>query len=410
MGYFTHSRCGRFLLLTVAISALASCAKKDGKEFRPVVAKIGSEVRAISREEAETVCQTNYCEDNQIYVTNFGRRRRSDPPPPPPPAPAPAPAPAPQPTAPGNTPAQPAEQMDYSRSLLNMAPAWALSEGSAGVTVAVIDSGVDYFHPDLIGNIAVNMSERNGRAGVDDDGNGYVDDVYGYDFYNDRANGYDDNGHGTHCAGVIAAEKNGIGIRGVAPRVKILPIKFLGSNGSGDTADAVRSIDYAVARGAKILSNSWGGGGTSVLLDDAIQRAMNQGVIFIAAAGNNAQDVDVSPSYPANYANVISVGSSDSIDQRSSFSNYGNHSVTIFAPGSSILSTFPNGQYRVMSGTSMATPQVAGAIALAASIKPGISQAAIAEDLCESAVGRLTEFSRCGRMDVGEFTRRVSTR
>lgn len=410
MGHSTQSRWCRFLLLTVAFSALASCAKNDEKTFRPVVTKIGSEVRAITREEASTVCLKHYCEDNQIYVTNFGRRRRSDPPPPPAPAPVPVPVPAPQPTAPGNTPNQPAEQMDYSRALLNVAPAWAISEGSPSVTVAVIDSGVDYFHPDLIGNIAVNTAELNGRAGVDDDGNGYVDDTYGYDFYNDRANGYDDNGHGTHCAGVIAAEKNGIGVRGIAPRVKILPVKFLGRDGSGDTADAVRSIDYAVARGAKILSNSWGGGGSSQLLDDAIQRAINKGVIFIAAAGNNAQDVDASPSYPANYTNVISVGSSDSVDQKSSFSNYGDRSVRIFAPGSSILSTFPNGQYRVMSGTSMATPQVAGAVALAVSIKSDISRAAVEEDLCESAVGRLTEFSRCGRMDVGDFARRVSTR
>lgn len=408
MSFFTCFRVGRFTFLLLGIFGLASCAKNGEKTFQPVVAKIGSEVRAISKEEAVSICKNNYCEENQRYSSHFGRRRRDDPPPIP--APAPPPGPAPQPTTPGNYPAQPAETMDYSRAILNMGEAWTLSEGSNSVVVAVIDSGVDYFHPDLRNNIAVNAAELNGQPGVDNDGNGYVDDIYGWDFYNDRANGFDDNGHGTHCAGVIAAEKNGIGIRGIAPRVKVLPVKFLGANGGGDTADAIHAIDYAVARGAKILSNSWGGGGASTLLDDAIQRAVNQGVIFVAAAGNNALDIDASPNYPANYANVISVGSSDSYDERSSFSNYGSRSVELFAPGSSILSTFPNGQYRVMSGTSMAAPQVSGALALAVSIRPGISQTGIGEDLCDSAANRVVEYSRCGRMNVAEFLRRVSLR
>lgn len=397
MGYFSGSRFARFAFISLGLLALASCANSGEKPFQPVVAKVGAEVRAISKEEAATVCKTNYCEDNQVYVTHFGRRHRNDPAPIPPP---PAPGPAPQPTGPGNYPNQPLEQMDYSRTVLNMGQAWAVSEGSSNVVVAVIDSGVDYFHPDLRNNIAINTTPLAGYAG----------DVYGWDFYNNRPNGFDDNGHGTHCAGVIAAEKNGIGVRGIAPRVKILPVKFLGANGSGDTADAVHAIDYAVARGAKILSNSWGGGGASQLLDDAIQRAVNKGVIFIAAAGNNAQNIDTAPTYPANYANVIAVGSSDAVDGKSSFSNYGARSVEVFAPGSSILSTYPNGQYRVMSGTSMATPQVAGAIALAASVRPGISRVEVLEDLCASSVGFLTQFSVCGRMDVGQFVQRVSTR
>lgn len=408
MGYFSSSRQACFTFLFLGMLGLASCAKNGEKTFQPVVAKIGSEVRAISRDEALTLCKTTYCEENQIYVSHFGRRRHNAPAPLP--APAPPPRPAPQPTVPGIYPNQPAEQMDYSRSLLNMGEAWALSEGSESVIVAVIDSGVDYFHPDLIGNIAVNTEELRGSAGVDNDGNGYVGDVYGWDFYNDRPNGYDDNGHGTHCAGVIAAGRNGIGVRGIAPRVKILPVKFLGANGDGDTVDAIHAIDYAVARGAKILSNSWGGGGASPLLDDAIQRAVNRGVLFVAAAGNSAQDIDASPSYPASYANVIAVGSSDSRDERSPFSNYGSRSVEVFAPGSSILSTFPNGQYRLMSGTSMAAPQVSGALALAVSIRPEVSRAALVEDLCLSSVNSLSSFSKCGRMNVAEFVRRVSTR
>jgi subtilisin family serine protease len=385
-----------------------ACAKSGEKEFKPVVAKVGAEVKAISTEEAKTVCADHYCEDNQIYITHFGRKRREDP------KPAPLPPPTteldPTPTAPGPVPPQPAEQFDYSRALMEVSSAWRITEGSSDVIVAVIDSGVDYFHPDLAANIAINLSEKNGRPGVDDDANGYVDDVYGWDFFNDRPNGYDDNGHGTHCAGIIAAAKNGIGVRGVAPKVKILPIKFLGASGNGDTADAVRAVNYAVSRGARILSNSWGGGGVSKLLDDAIQNAVNRGAIFVAAAGNNAMDNDATPNYPANYPNVLSVGSSDSSDRRSSFSNFGAESVHVFAPGSSILSTYPNGQYRIMSGTSMATPQVSGALALAVSVRPSLRSADFVDDLCRSTVSRLTEVSECGRMDVGEFVARVNRR
>jgi subtilisin family serine protease len=386
---------------------LTSCAESTGKTFKPVVAKVGAEVVALSAEDAKTVCADHYCEDNQVYVTHFGRRKSQPAPPPPP---MPQKQPIPQPTGPGDVPPQPAEQLDYSRSVMNLSDAWAVTEGSTSVTVAVIDSGTDYFHPDLASNIAVNSAEKNGVAGVDDDGNGYVDDVYGWDFYNDRPNGYDDNGHGTHVSGTIAAAHNGIGVRGVAPRVKILPVKFLGADGSGDTADAIRAIDYAVARGAKILSNSWGGGAYSKLLDDAVQRAINHGVVFVAAAGNSSMNNDSSPNYPAGYAGVVSVGSSDEYDQRSSFSNYGATSVYVFAPGSTILSTYPNGQYRVMSGTSMATPQVSGALALAFSAKPGLTRSQALSDLCASSIDRLTDVSKCGRIDVGAFVRRAAAR
>ncbi len=410
MGIFPSSVTVLRRLFLVSVVTLAGCANSDRKTFQPVVSKVDGEVKAISIEEAKTVCLTNYCEDNQIYVSHFGRGRRSDPVPAPPPPPS-TPVSKPGPITPPDTyPSQPAEQLEYSRAVLNMSSAWSITEGSSAVTVAVIDSGVDYFHPDLRDNIAVNTAEKSGTEGVDDDRNGFVDDTYGWDFYHDRPNGYDDNGHGTHCAGIIAAGKNGIGIRGVAPGVRILPVKFLGPDGSGDTVDAINAIDYAVARGARVLSNSWGGGGYSKLLDDAVQRAINKGVIFVAAAGNNAANNDGSPTYPADYAGVISVGSSDSMDQKSSFSNYGKSSVDIFAPGTAILSTYPNGQYRVLSGTSMATPQVSGAIALALSLNSSLSRNQIVQDLCASAVGRLLDFSRCGRMDVGDFVRGVVSR
>jgi subtilisin family serine protease len=386
LSFFRTRALASFFVLSV-LAGLAGCANSGEKTFLPVVAKVGAEVKAISAEDAKTVCVSNYCEDNQVYVAHFGRHRHEDPAPP-----APQPVKEPSGTSPTvppyGTPPQPGESLDYSRSILNVQPAWNITEGSPTVVVAVIDSGVDYFHPDLAANI--------------------VDP--GYDFYHDRVGGYDDNGHGTHCSGIIAAAKNGIGVRGIAPKVKILPVKFLGPDGSGDTADAVKAIDYAVARGAKILSNSWGGGGYSQLLDDAIQRALNAGVIFVAAAGNDGLDTDGSPNYPANYAGVISVGSSDSRDQRSSFSNYGTASVEVFAPGTSIVSTYPGGTYKSLSGTSMATPQVSGALALALSAKPGITAAAATTALCDSAADKLTSVSKCGRMDVGAFIERVSGR
>lgn len=387
MSSFSSCFHGRTAFVFFALLTLAACAKNGEKPFLPVVAKVGAEVKAISSEEAASVCRANYCEDNQIYVSHFGRKRRQDPP-----TPVTQPVKEPGGTSPVSppyvAPSQPSEYFDYSRALLNVQSAWNITEGTPGVVVAVIDSGVDYFHPDL----------RNNIAGV------------GYDFYHDRVGGYDDNGHGTHCSGVIAAAKNGIGVRGIAPRVRILPVKFLGPDGSGDTADAVRAIDYAVAQGARILSNSWGGGGHSQLLDDAIQRALNKGVIFVAAAGNNAMNNDLSPNYPANYSGVISVGSSDSSDRRSSFSNFGSSTVEVFAPGTAIVSTYPGGVYKSLSGTSMATPQVAGALALALSLRPGLTPEEAAADLCDSAAGVLTGVSECGRMDVGAFIARVNAR
>jgi subtilisin family serine protease len=397
MREFQPHSLARFVFVVFTLVALAACAKSEEKPFLPVVAKVGAEVTAISREDAETICRANYCEENQLYTADFGRRHHDDPPPPPVTAPVREPGVSPT-TPPYAVPAQPSEQFDYSRGILNVQDAWAYSEGSTDVIVAVIDSGVDYFHPDLKNNIAVDAPSAPGYSG----------DTYGYDFYHKRPNGYDDNGHGTHCSGIIAAAKNGIGIRGIAPRVKILPVKFLGPTGSGDTADAVAAIDYAVARGARVLSNSWGGGGYSQLLDDAIQRAVNRGVIFVAAAGNNATDNDSVANYPANYANVISVGSSDGSDSRSSFSNYGRSSVEVFAPGTSIYSTFPGGQYRSMSGTSMAAPQVSGALALAVSVRPSISRAEATADLCDTSLRTLSDFSKCGRMDVGAYIRRVA--
>jgi subtilisin family serine protease len=225
----------------------------------------------------------------------------------------------------------------------------------------------------------------------------------GYDFVNQHPNAIDDNGHGTHCAGIIAAERNGVGILGIAPKVKVMPLKFLDRTGSGDTLVAIQAIDYAIEHGAQVISNSWGGDGYSELLNQAIQRALAKGIHVVAAAGNESVNNDQVGSYPANYLGVVSVGSSDSADRLSSFSNYGKNTVTIVAPGSSIYSTFPSRSYRNMSGTSMATPYVAGALALAKSLSRTFSHDTLERAMCLTSENKLRSYSQCGRMNVGEY-------
>lgn len=250
--------------------------------------------------------------------------------------------------------------------------AWDRTMGSANVVVGVIDTGVDYTHGDLAANMWTNSGEIPGN-GVDDDGNGYVDDIHGYDFVNGDGDPMDDHYHGTHCAGTIGAEgNNGVGVIGVSPEVTIMALKFLDASGNGWTSDAVSAIYYAMANGATLTSNSWGGGGYSQALYDAIQAAGNEGQLFVAAAGNDGVNTDYSPSYPAAYTldNIISVAATDHNDQHASFTNFGAVSVDLAAPGVSIYSTIPGNGYGTLSGTSMATPHVAGAAALLYAYNP----------------------------------------
>ncbi|MDQ3386389.1 MAG: S8 family serine peptidase [Actinomycetota bacterium] len=254
--------------------------------------------------------------------------------------------------------------------------AWDIT-GSAGTIVAVIDEGVDINHPDLNDNLWVNTDEIAGN-GIDDDKNGYVDDRNGYDFANNDSSVYDPDivtgdgdEHGTHVAGTIAAEgNNGGGTTGVNWDAQIMSLKFLGTDG-GFTSDAVEAINYAVNNGARISNNSWGGGGYSQSLRDAIARADNQGHLFVAAAGNGGADGigdnnDGTPSYPASYdlPNIISVAATDDDDRLAGFSNFGATSVDLGAPGVGILSTLPGNTYGRYSGTSMATPHVTGVATL----------------------------------------------
>jgi hypothetical protein len=248
--------------------------------------------------------------------------------------------------------------------------AWHVTQGSSNVVVGVIDSGVDYTHADLAGQIWTNPGESCAGCstnGVDDDGNGYVDDWRGWDFAGNDNDPMDDNGHGTHVAGTIGARQNAAGVVGVAWRVRLMPLKFIGANGEGTAADAVRAILYAAANGAHITNNSYGGDGFSEAMLDAIRTSDAAGSLFVAAAGNDFSDNDETPVYPAGYdvPNVLSVAASDQFDRRAWFSNYGGSSVDLAAPGMSIYSTWPGGGYRHSDGTSMAAPHVAGAAALA---------------------------------------------
>ena len=244
--------------------------------------------------------------------------------------------------------------------------AWKLTKGDKFLKIAVIDTGVDYTHKDLKSQMWTNTAELNGEPGVDDDGNGYVDDIHGYDFANNDGDPMDGNGHGTHCAGTIGAEHNKTGVRGVLGDVQIVAIKFLTDRGSGTTADAIKSIDYATQMKVQVMSNSWGGGGYSKLLEEAIQRANDAGIVFVAAAGNSSSDNDKKENYPSNYEvdNVIAVASHTKSDSLSYFSSYGKTMVDVSAPGSSILSTWKGGGYKSISGTSMATPHVSGIVGL----------------------------------------------
>lgn len=261
---------------------------------------------------------------------------------------------------------------------INAEKAWLVTHGSEEVVVAVLDTGVDYTHSDLV----TNMWQRPDSVPQYTDSDlGPVNDIDGFNAVNNANDPMDENGHGTHCSGIIGAEgDNGIGISGVNWNVRIMPLKFLGRGGFGSTKDAIEAINYAVDRkrngvNIRIISASWGSTMYSKALEDAIRAAGEQGILFVAAAGNSSTDNDKRPHYPSNYdlPNVISVAALDRNDELASFSNFGAKTVHVAAPGKAIVSTWIKNTFREASGTSMATPYVSGVAALIIASEPNIS-------------------------------------
>ena len=267
--------------------------------------------------------------------------------------------------------------------------AWSKTKGSEDVVVAVLDTGVDYTHPDLVANMWVRPDSV---PQYSDAQLGVINDLYGFSAGDNMADPMDDNGHGTHCAGIIGAEgDNGIGIAGINWNVKIMPLKFLGRGGFGSTKDAIEAINYAIDRkqngvNVRVISASWGSTMRSKALEDAIRAAGENGILFVAAAGNSSTDNDRRPHFPSNYdlPNVISVAALDNGDLLASFSNYGSKSVHVAAPGKAIVSTWLKGSYREASGTSMATPHVAGLAALIIANEPDITMAELRKRILDS--------------------------
>ena len=283
--------------------------------------------------------------------------------------------------------------------------AWAIATGSKDIVVAVIDTGVDYNHPDLAANRWSSPTDPN---------------VHGFNAINGKLDPMDDNSHGTHCSGTIAGSgDNGVGVVGVSWNASIMGVKFLSGAGSGTLADAVKAIDWATNNGAQIMSNSWGGGGYSQALFDAIKRAQDKGILFIAAAGNDAGNNDTRASYPASYEldNVISVAASNNVDNLAYFSNYGANKVHLAAPGENIYSTIPTAMakagvaYDTYSGTSMATPHVSGAVALLLAKEPSLTYAEVKARLLDSTDKSRTfrgKLQSMGRLNIYNLLANIS--
>lgn len=252
--------------------------------------------------------------------------------------------------------------------------AWVFEKGSEQVVVGILDTGIDLNHEDLKDNL---WTDNSGAT-----------PIHGFNAFDSSKTPQDDNGHGTHVAGTIGAVgDNGVGVSGVNWKVSIMAVKILNGDGDGDIAGIVAGIDWAVAHGARVINASWGGGGASQIMSDAISRAADEGVLFVAAAGNDGENNDQVSSFPANYAlpNIVSVAASDNQDQLADFSNYGIKKVHIAAPGVSVISTLPDNHYGAESGTSMASPHVAGAAALLLSRSPNLSIAEIKAKIFSSA-------------------------
>jgi subtilisin family serine protease len=265
--------------------------------------------------------------------------------------------------------------------------AWDITVGSKNVIVAVIDSGLNYNHPDIKDNLWTNEAEANGKTGVDDDNNGYVDDIHGYDFVNNDNDPIDDHSHGTHVANIIGAKGNqNLGMTGINWNVSIMPLKFATAEGKGNLEASIKAIQYAVKMGARVLNNSWGNDRYSEILEKTIKEASDKNVLFIAAAGNSSRDNDIKPIYPASFKipNIISVAGLTIHGYLGGFSCYGKESVHIAAPGDAIYSLWKD-TYKEMTGTSMAAPHVSGVAALLLAKEPQLTALEVKERLMRTS-------------------------
>lgn len=291
-------------------------------------------------------------------------------------------------------------------SPMGIASAWRQTTGN-DLTVAIVDSGADLGHPDLAPNLWTNAGEIPGN-GVDDDGNGYVDDVHGYDFVEHDGTPQDANGHGTHVAGIVGARGgNGIGVAGVSWHVKLMAVRVLDGAARGTTTDVASGIRYAVDNGARIVNLSLAGPSSTPDLEDAVRYAQSRGVLIVVAAGNDGANLAAAPTYPAAYgeANVLGVAATRRDGALSSVSDYG-PGADLAAPGEEILSTALGGGYEWRTGTSMAAPEVTGALALLAAARPDLDATGLANALL-GGTRKIGLPVGTGALDIGASLRAV---
>jgi subtilisin family serine protease len=297
---------------------------------------------------------------------------------------------------------------NWGQAVTHADTAWTQNYYGEGVVIAVIDSGIDPNHVQLRNQIFQNSHET--VNGVDDDGNGYIDDVSGWNYSNPEGPGtatpFDENGHGTHVSGILVADHSAGIVKGVAPKAKVLPLQFMDKSGAGTISRAITAIEYAVKMGAKIINASWGTGGCNRTLESAVTQAREKGVLFITAAGNDYSDLSMNPSYPAAFPNTgqVTVGALTYTGFRADFSNFG-PLVHLLAPGSPVYSTQPtaieSSGYRFMSGTSMAGPFVAGAAAILWSAHPSATVTQIRDAILNSVlVKEHFNVSTHGQLDI----------
>ncbi len=273
----------------------------------------------------------------------------------------------------------------YHLNLIKAAYAWNNNIKGDGIIIAIIDTGVDTNHPQIRDSLHTNRRETpfNNR---DDDGNGLIDDFQGYDFFNRTGRVRDSDGHGTHVSGIALASHNQGAAKGIAPNAKLLPLNFMGPDGSGRLSDAIEAIQYAVSQGAKIINASWGGPDCSSALKESIEQLGKKDVLFITASGNDGANLDDHPTFPAAFeiSSQITVGASNEEDFMANYSNYSFNKTHLVAPGSNIYSTLPGGGASLMSGTSMAAPIVSGSAALLWSRFPSATSRQIKQALLDS--------------------------